>query len=129
METLYRARDGRIFEDENECEDYECSLIWGDVIERKAIAGLDIQGEPLCPSSPDFLTYVTVLRLSDWDAVNAYNALCEQEDRDDKINEPGIYHYEVSYDETTGWWEKIDDIIQGHFDEIEKLEEMKRKVQ
>ncbi len=129
METLYKARDGRIFEDEDECEEYERSLIWGDVIERRAIAGLDIQGKPISPLDTRFLDYTTVLRLSDRDAVKAYNALCEQEDRGDKINEPGIYYYEVSYDETTGWWEKIDDIIQGHFDEIEKLEEMKRKVQ
>lgn len=130
MEVMYKAFDGRVFENEDECETYENDLRYGKAIKEDLIAGLDSNGF-LLEINDNFCEHVDMVRLSSMEAVNLFNEMCDRAGLYLQAKEPGIFCWISS--ELVGPEEdqlvKIDDIIQEHIKTIEELERRKKILQ
>lgn len=118
METIYRAKDGTIFEDESVCEEYELTLLFKEP-HVKGHYTLLAKDKSLC-NIKDLLNedaQVDSVFTDNPEALKAVNYLFDYIG-DRKIPSQGKYYV---WSDFSNNWEDIDELIIKHEDEISEL--------
>ena len=117
--TKYIANDGKEFEDEDECRDYERKIM---VI--KGFIGYDCNGKILDPKDYcfyDWINEICYLRITDITGWNKFEEYCNNEEVFfdqglENISENGLYFF----DEDLGRWSSWDELY-SKLDAIRKI--------
>lgn len=117
MKTIYIADDGKQFDDECECKEYEYSLAMEKA--KDIIRGLDEDGDPIKFSDLHFCDRVYTVYLATNDAVEFFIDRCYKEQiSTDGLENPGVYIWDN--DE----WADIEWEIEQHERRIKRLNKM-----
>ncbi len=121
MEIIYRAKDGKEFDDKYECEDYERSLC------THTFKMWDDEHKPLTDYSYDAYSKAMYVRVKDSTEIddvrkefNYYGFSHEG------IDTPGFYCYIENYSESP--WENAENIIDDYQKTIDNIKKMMESV-
>ena len=125
MDTIYRAKDGTIFEDDSLCEEYELTLPFKESNVKGHYTLLTKDGS-LCDIK-DLINENCQVSLAFAETSEAWNAINDLFDYMGEWNLPAIGKY-YKWSDDTDKWEDIDDLIIKHEDEITNLNNMKESL-
>ena len=125
METIYRAKDGTIFEDDSLCEEYELTLLFKEPNVKGHYALLT--KDKSCCEIKDLIDgncQVSLAFAENYEALKAINNLFDYLG-EWNILEIGKYY---RWSDDTDKWEDIDELIIKYEDEINELNNIKESL-
>ncbi len=123
MKTIYVANDGTIFEDKDECKNYEFQK------ESSSISGLDKYGNLIKPSDDNFYKCVRVIKLDTQEAVGCFKVTSENRGyRTTGIIEPGIYIRSDLLNNLDPLWFSTKELIEFYQEKIDQVTEYEKKL-